>query len=56
VADEALVDVGPVGEDALLAIEITNRRRGGDDVLESALGFLRGGHGGILHSKHLLPP
>ena len=43
-----VVDVVPaVGEHPLLAVEITDRRRGRDDVLEAALGFLQlvGRHG-----------
>jgi hypothetical protein len=40
-----IVDVVPaVREHAALAIEITNRRRRGDDVLEPALRFLCSGH------------
>ena len=40
--------VPAVGEHPAIAVEIADRRRRGDDVLESSLGFFRGCHELIL--------
>ena len=56
-ARRELVDVVPaVGEDTLLPIEIADRRRRGDDILEPALRFLRGSHELNLTPRRQGPP
>src|SRR5262245_40239175 len=40
--------VSAVREHAAIAVQVADRRRCGDDVFESALGFLRSSHGPIL--------